>query len=417
MENIIDKIKKSRIEESLKSNTGSTLIQRFLLKHYKIVPETSESQLKKDFNIFPPNPLVCNAGAIPFKIVSVSWLGAMLNHLVFFEKIVRNDKEYYDFPGSLLMDDVAQKIRQAKNSLAHAKSQIFGEAYRSLGYFKKILIVLVITVLTPFLVLALMFKSGPNLFGAVRNLFSAVRNSYNAQRGNAGCFRPVIKLDYEIIVHPDRASKKGDEFLSSVISHEHIHLLQHLNKTHKSSNELFKKRLVDADFILELFSPDIPQIFLYLLDQVEMEARLHELVLSYYRAYKCLPLTVDGFLSLLNGCKEWRGEIADVIRSICDSSSSGSLGKSYSIRAKLPVNEIGGVFIFIKTPELKSNFIREVLPVMYGNLISYYGDINASKAFLNQIQRPNLFDRLYGMPSHTGSPLMPEGSAVASLTR
>ena len=49
----------------------------------------------------------------------------------------------------------------------------------------------------------------------------------------------------------------------------------------------------------------------------------------------------------------------------------------------------------IDTPELTCRFITEVLTVMYGNLLRYYGDETASSAFLFDIARPNLYDVLY----------------------
>ena len=47
--------------------------------------------------------------------------------------------------------------------------------------------------------------------------------------------------------------------------------------------------------------------------------------------------------------------------------------------------------------ELLLRFITEVLPVMYGNLLRYYGDDVVSSKFLSQISRPNFYDELYAL--------------------
>jgi len=49
----------------------------------------------------------------------------------------------------------------------------------------------------------------------------------------------------------------------------------------------------------------------------------------------------------------------------------------------------------LKDPDATKRFVCEVLPVMYGNLLRYYGDAHGSACFLTQIPRPNLYDQLY----------------------
>lgn len=47
----------------------------------------------------------------------------------------------------------------------------------------------------------------------------------------------------------------------------------------------------------------------------------------------------------------------------------------------------------LKTHKLETRFLTEVLPVMYGNLLTYYG-LDASTYFA-EIPRPNFYDELY----------------------
>ena len=52
--------------------------------------------------------------------------------------------------------------------------------------------------------------------------------------------------------------------------------------------------------------------------------------------------------------------------------------------------------LVIKTNELAFRYITEVLSVMYGNLLKYYGDDAAGCSYLKDIARPNFYDELYG---------------------
>ncbi|MNR36493.1 hypothetical protein D3C85_1544150 [compost metagenome] len=57
--------------------------------------------------------------------------------------------------------------------------------------------------------------------------------------------------------------------------------------------------------------------------------------------------------------------------------------------------QLAFILLDIKTKELEYRFITEVLSVMYGNLLKYYGDRIASSRYLEGIARPNLYDDLY----------------------
>lgn len=48
-----------------------------------------------------------------------------------------------------------------------------------------------------------------------------------------------------------------------------------------------------------------------------------------------------------------------------------------------------------RTGDLGFRFVTEVLPVMYANLIRYYGDNLLSEKVMSQVRRPNLYDELY----------------------
>jgi len=126
-----------------------------------------------------------------------------------------------------------------------------------------------------------------------------------------------------------------------------------------------------------------------------MEARLHEFVLSYYREFRSIPLNFDGFILLIAGCKELSGFVLDAINKCNSDLLSENIINSYSVREKEFARDIDFALLAMKSHDLRYKFISEVLAIMYGNLIGYYGDHETSYTFLSQIKGPNLYDRIY----------------------
>lgn len=58
--------------------------------------------------------------------------------------------------------------------------------------------------------------------------------------------------------------------------------------------------------------------------------------------------------------------------------------------------QLATAFAYMTDSSCEYRFITEVLAVMYGNLLRYYGDRTASQIYLDSIRRPNLYDVLYG---------------------
>lgn len=201
-----------------------------------------------------------------------------------------------------------------------------------------------------------------------------------------GCFVPVRTHESEIVV------KLGSHARSSkseapTISHEHIHLLQHMDaedllRNAKSPEQLLNDKGLASPFLL------------YLLKKDEVEARLHESVLSFYRAHRRLPMTVPMFLGMLSASEQLGEWVTWTLEDAGESFER--LASSYPDRGAEFVKQLEFILIYIKTPELTGRFITEVLTVMYGNLLRYYGDEAASRNFLEGIARPNLYDDLYG---------------------
>lgn len=192
----------------------------------------------------------------------------------------------------------------------------------------------------------------------------------------------MLKGKLEIIIKAGRHLHKSD---ASTVSHEHIHLLQHKNpESHsryvRSPQALISEKGLALPFIL------------YLLEKMEVEARLHESVLSFYRTNHQLPVTVPAFLGLLASSQQFGWLVTDNLE-LMDVTFHRE-HETYRERDAMFAEQLEWVLMYIKTPELKCRFITEVLPVMYGNLLKYYGADAGN--YLKEIERPNFYDNLYG---------------------
>lgn len=204
----------------------------------------------------------------------------------------------------------------------------------------------------------------------------------NKKKG-AALFQPMHSNDNYIALRPNASDRSC---LAALVSHEHIHLLQH--------------RYIPNTFVL---NPDavLPKNLtihagaLDLLSRVEMEARLHELVLSYYRVSGRLPVTVEEFLTLLCGCENLG---LAVIEALLQHAAYPKNVVRYEVRDTLFAEDLANILNAMSTVHLRYRFVGEVMPVMYSNLLQYYGDDLHSAAIRAEIARPNLYDDLYVAP-------------------
>lgn len=97
-----------------------------------------------------------------------------------------------------------------------------------------------------------------------------------------------------------------------MISHEHIHQLQHKEE----KNIVTSQNVIWPDnqlFTEKARAHSLLPHLKYVLKKNEVEARLHELVVSFYRVHKNLPLTSIGFLGLLAGNKEMGSLVSETL--------------------------------------------------------------------------------------------------------
>jgi hypothetical protein len=322
---------------------------------YSVESRTSEAQLLLDFGDFPPAPLRCNLSTGEFRIVRTWGIGD-----VYFELIKLN------------------RVLKAFESEPHALSQEFLQYYGTEAVYELRHILDGLRKFPRFIKSTLV-----TFIFAIKAVGLLVARPFNKPKG-MGLFTPVFNNESSILIRTARFKGKTDE---SVISHEHIHLLQHRHLENHSRNIKSQKKQLSEEYAAEPFC-------LYLFEKDEVEARLHEVILSYYRTHLLLPLTVQTFLGALNTSSQFNWLIHELLNSHGVDFEKNIGG--YSDRDAMLTEQLLFTFQWLKTDELRVKFLTEVLTVMYGNLLRYYGDDASSHAFLSQIPRPNYYDELYG---------------------
>lgn len=326
------------------------LLARPFRRFFSVETRSSQEQLRQDFCQFPPAPLECASLTGEFKLVRTSGIGQIYHDLAVQSRVIDADIE------SLSTDLLANF---GADRLLDLKSTLEGLGPRGSKFAKHVVI---------------------GWLFVVRSV-KAVR--YGTAKPNVlGLFVPFFKDELQIVIKAHGRPSKTD---AAVVSHEHIHLLQHRNPESHSRHVRLPQQLLTEEGGADSF-------LLYILEKKEVEARLHELVLSFYRAHHLLPTTLSGFLGLLTSSETVGSLVANVLEL---GGVSFQRLQTYSEREARPVEQLGWVLVDIKTPELQRRYITEVLAVMYGNLLNYYGDDVASRRFLRDIDRPNYYDDLY----------------------
>ncbi len=233
----------------------------------------------------------------------------------------------------------------------------------------------------------------------------------------AGFFLPYLPHDIWLI--KNRTKK---ELIETIISHEHIHFLQniHNNLGFRNINPRLLKRKFRNDETAK-----------YLLDRYEIEARLHEMVIAYKNVYFKIPESFNEVMHFLASLPATRHCFTTNFLNLYSEYASREISENgeesdlldeieiYSQLLHLDANihtdicadellksievfrnkdfEIGfynSVNIFIYN-SLVSRFIMDALPIMYCNLLVYYGYEQLSNDISKSITRPNLYDLLF----------------------
>lgn len=333
-----------------------SVVSIFFKSRYSVELKSSATQLLDDFGEFPPSPLHGEKLDMTFSLIGVRGLGRV----------------YLDFreTASLMRSinyDLDSTTSDFKAYFYSSGLQEWCRLTRKLGRLK-------VAIDPIFLICVMALK----IVGYVSSGKLGPR-----KRNYLGYFFPLSKSSPAIVVRSD-VEHNGRR--SAVVSHEHIHFLQSLSSENYSRYVRTPERFLDKRKIAD-------QHLLYILEKNEVEARLHEVVLSFYRTHRQLPVTFRGFLGLL-AANDSLGDYVEMLLNFSEVCFDPR--ERYSTRDVDFVLELESVWMYIETTENQCRFITEVLPVMYGNLLLYYGGKEVGKRYLEEVARPNFYDELYG---------------------
>jgi hypothetical protein len=323
---------------------------------YSVEVRTSEAQLRLDFGDFPPIPLRGGSLSGKFEIIRTRSLGGLYFEISIIRRLMQ------------AIESDRQEISQ--ELLQHIGHDSVLALRRALGDLPKYLKPVVLTLVFSYFSLYLVAKRAV---------------SRRSRPKGIGAFTPAFNDQSNIIIRSGKLRGRADD---GVVSHEHLHLLQHRNTELHSRHINCPEMLMSENFLAEPFAH-------YLLEKVEVEARLHEAVLSHYRSRRRLPTTIPGFLGLLAGSPQYGWLVIDVLEP--QKVDFEHEIDQYPERETMFTKQLEHALLSFKTDEILGRFLTEVLTVMYGNLLKYYGDEDASHSFLNGIDRPNFYDDLYGL--------------------
>lgn len=335
------------------------LLDRAFRYFYSTEVMASECQLRKDFGDFPPKPLCCDGLTGHFTTVRVRGIGEHIHIAVMMKRLVE---------GAADGDSLSPTFRNQMADVLTLK--LFSGPT---GIRKKVL---------------LWIGLGAIFVASSLNLIRMAPKGMNS----LGFFAPIRREEYEIVIKVRRVAKAGLD-AASMISHEHIHLLQHKDEhiTAASRNVIWPD---DQLFTETARANKILPHLKYILESKEVEARLHELVVSFYRAHKSLPLSAPSFLALLAASKQLGWLVSETL--MLANVDFGPVFAEVVERDKMQARDLE--MVLLSMPDhLMLRFITEVLPIMYGNLLMYYGDGVVSRKFLSRISRPNFYDELYAL--------------------
>lgn len=322
---------------------------------------TSVEQLTLDFGEYPPLPLMCSVKLPTFTIIKTRSIGHYIDRAVLLRRLCRpSEMSHEEFRELLEVPELSPSLQ----GTAEAKKSLYDlqNGYPALARYIRWLMAI--------------FTSMPVMW-----LFA-----FWVERGNRilGYHMPVGLPGSSIVIHVGRI--KTPQQVDAVTTHEHLHLLQPWSGMQRSKQ-------INNLYSLIKFDPKFDAFTRYLFERSEVEARLHEVVLSYYRMSRKLPLTTGEFFEMLSSSNQlgWLVKEALLERGI-ETPEIPTLFKERSLEF---AQQLEVILIKINNLDMLYRFISEVLTVMYGNLLKYYGDSVSSEVFLHLIERPNLYDALY----------------------
>jgi hypothetical protein len=340
----------------------------------------SECQFKSDFGEYPPKPLLAMKVNRQFDVVYFGWFGKQIYYTkqIFFliRALCSKDRNFItNLPMSI---EMRKSVSEAKGSILETIA-----VYKSSPFIERIVFWVFLIIILPLLPLLFLY------FGS--KFLILIFNNLRRHNEVLGSFTRLPDAPPHVAVYDPFFSRfKISHLIHAITSHEHVHFLQSYyfpeRILHKFDNEKrdFLKNLLehpeqDIDFCSYHFFAN------------EIEARLHEVVLSYYRKYKELPSDKAGFLKLLFGSREMSRIRASMVREVENRPYPNR--RVFDVRCEFFEGQILSAISKLTDP---FKFLLEVLPVVYGNLLIVYGDTNRAEKYFDTVKDFEFYNELYG---------------------
>ncbi|MEL0616481.1 hypothetical protein V6243_06515 [Cobetia marina] len=222
-----------------------------------------------------------------------------------------------------------------------------------------------------------------SVFLFLRSIYTVFRQVYRRVMSSRvlGSFNSAVDEDV-IIIYSKRIPKQAECVVEAVITHEHFHFIQYKY----TECHALRIKHVDKDSVNRIFSinDDSHKFYMYLLDSKEFEARLHEMLLCYFRTTGRFPESIDEleicYLEYIYG-KSFEVNDIDSDRDFFFRSESLSL-------------DLFSIYTHVKD-EYQDIFMTEVVGVLYGNMLDYYGLDEKARSIRLEIPAPNISDFIY----------------------
>lgn len=346
----------------------------------------SHEQLSKDFKEYPLRCFTKKQDRLTeFFIVQTSPLNCKIYDWIQLYRGVKNDDidELSKFK-AVLQEEKIKLSEQFKTFTATARK------LTNPGRFFFYLVLLAFAVIiTPIIIIFIIYRFAPLV----------LRRTHS--KNTLGHFLPITyngKL--EIVVKSTLKRTKLQQSDDAIISHEHIHLLQNQyfpsEKIPSRNNTVFYGEKKDSLKNILENPEEYFEIAAYYFSLNEMEARLHEVVLSFYRKNNSLPKSCDEYIQMLSSTTSLLGVLVrDTLKDYIKLSTF--IIKPYTVRHCQVQKDIVVAILILKDKGIKKRFILEVLPIMYANLLVLYGYVDESHSFLQTVECKDLFDELYGV--------------------
>lgn len=355
---------------------------------FKKTPTSSLDQFSKDFGDFPPQPLNLGIKNNKFDVISLSGLSSKYYTISRVSRTLRRNPEKESDP---VAKAISQEMRDSITEIERAISKL-KNSIGKLPLIRKIAALILFFAIFPLLLVLMVFLS--------LKLLYSVSKVKSLGTESLGFFSPKTQDNSEIVIKPGPI-KKSKILPEAIISHEHIHLMQNACFGESSTEN------IDADFKINiekfLKNEHInSKSALYYLSLNEVEARLHEIVISHYKKNKMLPVDYQGFLSLLLAC-DFLGEYVRSMFLKCDVSFPEENTDNYELREEVPAEDILLMLTFLSDFQYEKRFVCEALSFMYGNLLMIYGDSKKALDYFQTIECQDFYYQIYG---NHASPIM-----------